>query len=75
MLPGHAAQTVGHAMRDYVLARTVVDREYTHRVYFDLKEAFRQTYGTPAWEEWFDWIVDEWGLDDYIFDREALRDS
>lgn len=70
-----ASQVVGHAMRDFVMARLAVERIDTGRSFHGLKTAFRQTYGEQAWRDAFDWIVDEWGLDDYIFDREALRDS
>lgn len=72
---GKAAQLMGHAMRDYVMARLAIDRELTHTQFRDLKHAFRVTYGTDAWYDTYDWIVDEWGLEPYIFDREALRDS
>lgn len=70
-----AAERVGVAMRDYVMARRKFDRGITHESFYGLKHAFRQTYGFNAWDEWFQWIVDEWGLEDYIFDRESLRDS
>lgn len=70
-----AAKMVGEAMRDYIMARFKVDREETHKSFYGLKESFRQTYGEARWREAFDWIVDEWDLSDYIFDREALRDS
>ncbi len=75
MHPGLAAQTTGHALRDFVMARKQKDRDDTHETWYWLKFAFKQTYGKRAWAKWFDWIVDEWGLDDYIFDRDALRDS
>lgn len=70
-----AAAKVGHAMRDYVMARTVEDRIGTLSDYKGLKVAFRQTYGNRRWRAFFEWIVDEWGLEDYVFDRETLRDS
>lgn len=70
-----AARVVGNAMRDYVMARLAVDRRATYEQFRGLKHAFRTTYGLPAWRDAFEWIVDDWDLEPYIFDREALRDS
>lgn len=70
-----AAKQVGESMRDYIMARFKVDRELTHLDFYGQKESFRQTYGVDAWHDTYDWIVEEWGLADYIFDRESLRDS
>jgi hypothetical protein len=75
-MPIHeAARVIGDPMRDYLMARRHVEREETHKDYFGLKYAFRETYGVSGWKAWFEWIVDEWDLEDFIFDREALRDS
>lgn len=62
-------------LRDYVMARKKVDRELTHRDYYQAKHSFRTTYGTKAWKEAYDWIVQDWDLYDFIFDYDALRDS
>lgn len=72
---GLAAQRMGNVTRDYVMARLAIDRELTYQEYRGMKHAFRSTYGVKVWKDTFDWIVDEWGLMDYIFDYEALRDS
>ena len=70
-----AAQVVGHAMRDYVMARFQWERDITHDQFYALKHAFRSTYGNREWRRMFEWMVDEWDLERFIFDREALRDS
>lgn len=70
-----AAQRLGNATRDFVMARPRWERLETGRVFHDLKVSFRNTYGERRWKDTYAWIVDEWGLEDYIFDYEALRDS
>lgn len=70
-----AAQKIGHAMRDFVMSRFKWERVQTGEEFYALKVAFRWTYGVETWNDTFDWIVDEWGLAPYIFDRESLRDS
>jgi hypothetical protein len=70
-----AAQRMGPVMRDYVMARFQWERDLTHDQFWAMKFAFKKTYGVREWRRVFDWIVDEWSLEDYIFDREALRDS
>lgn len=70
-----AAQRIGNALRDFVMARPRWERLETGRVYHDLKVAFRKAYGDRRWRDTYEWCVDEWGLEDYIFDYEALRDS
>jgi hypothetical protein len=70
-----ADKAMGEVMRDYIMARFKWEREGTHLDFVAHKHSFRQTYGIAAWHETFDWIVDEWDLASYIFDREALRDS
>jgi hypothetical protein len=44
-------------------------------VFHQLKVSFRDAYGERAWRKWFRWIVDEYMLEDLIFDYEALRDT
>lgn len=75
MVVERAAERVGGALRDFVMARPRWERLATGRVFHDLKTSFRSTYGNGAWKEWYAWMVDEWDLEDYIFDYEALRDS
>src|SRR6185369_4449655 len=70
-----AAKAVGESMRDYIMARFKWEREGTHLDFYGQKHSFRHTYGIAAWHEWFEWIVDEWDLEPYVFDRTALRDS
>lgn len=70
-----AARLVGAAMRDYVMARLATEREATHQQWHALKKTFQSVYGTDRWDDVFDWLVDEFDLDAYVFDREALRDS
>jgi len=70
-----AEQRIGNAMRDFVMARPRWERLETGRVYHDLKTSFKKAYGERRWKETYAWCVDEWGLEDYIFDYEALRDS
>lgn len=70
-----AAQRIGNAMRDFVMARPRWERLETGRVFHDLKVSFRSAYGERTWRDTYAWVVDEWGLEDYIFDYEALRDS
>lgn len=70
-----AAQRMGPVMRDYVMARFQWERDMTHDQFWSMKYAFKKTYGVREWRRVFDWIVDEWGLEDFVFDREALRDS
>ncbi len=70
-----AAKQVGESMRDYIMARFAWEREATHLDFYGQKQSFRSAYGNRQWRRTFEWIVDEWGLEDYIFAREALRDS
>lgn len=70
-----AAQRIGNAMRDFVMAKPRWERLATGRVYHDTKMAFKNAYGERQWRDTYAWCVDEWGLEDYIFDYEALRDS
>ena len=70
-----AARLLGEPLRDYLMARLKEERAITHAAYYGLKHSFRETYGKRAWRRWFEWIVDEWDLEPYTFDREALRDS
>ncbi len=70
-----AAQRVGNAMRDFVMAKPRWERLATGRVFHDLKTSFKSTYSERQWRLTYAWVVDEWGLEDYIFDYEALRDS
>lgn len=57
------------------MARMQWERDLTHDQFYTMKYAFKQTYGTREWKRVFEWIVDEWDLERFIFDREALRDS
>lgn len=57
------------------MARPKWERLETGKVFHDLKTAYRSAYDDKRWRRTYAWIVDEWGLEDYIFDYEALRDS
>lgn len=70
-----AAEFVGVRMRDFVLARTLDDRLETGSIFHDSKVSFKKAYGVRKWKQVYAWIVEDWGLDDYIFEYEALRDS
>ncbi len=70
-----AGERLGNAMRDFVMAKPRWERLETGRVFHDLKSSFKNAYGERAWRETYAWVVDEYGLEDYIIDYEALRDS
>lgn len=70
-----AAASIGPIMRDYVMARTQDARAAYGAEYRARKNAFREAWGVRRWREAYAQMVDDWGLDDYIADYEALRDS
>jgi hypothetical protein len=61
-------------MDEYVRAKGFF-RIVTGEAFYMLKQSFREAYGTRVWNPWYAWIVDEYMLDDYIFNYESLRDS
>ena len=70
-----ANDMLGDALRDFVLARPDWERLETGRVFHDLKVSYKDTYGEQAWLDLYADIVEDYGLEDYVFDYEALRDS
>lgn len=75
MSVAQAALRVGNALEAFVQPQAHWQRLATGRVFHDLKISFITTYGRKRWHEAYDWMVYEWGLQNYIVDYEALRDS
>lgn len=70
-----AIEVIGPIMRDLVTSRSREDRLAFGAEFKARKDAFRQAWGNRRWKEAYSQLVDDWGLDDYIVDYEALRDS
>ena len=69
------ARDVAEHLGAFLFAQTSYEKKLAYEAWYTAKEAFRQDNGRRAWRQWFAWIVDEYGYDDYIVDFDEMRDT